>query len=86
MKPPEKISISKNNLNIIHKEIKNFTLKIVDSIIKFYKIELKGKYDNRSGLFENTVTNMIIKNNLYYIFLTFHKENLKNKLKMLKDI
>jgi len=79
LKPPEHISITENNLNIVHKEIKDLILKIVDSILKFYGILLK-KNEIKKDLFENTVTNIIIKNEMHYILYTFHELMLKDKL------
>ena len=72
-------NIDENNLNVIQKEIKDLILKIVDAILKFYGIVLK-KSEMRKELFENTVTNFIIKNEIHFILYTFHELVLKDKV------
>jgi len=83
LKPPE--NIAQNNLNVIEKDIKDLILKIVDSILKFYGIMLR-RAEIKRELFENTVTNIIIKNEMHYILYTFHKLMLDPKVKMFSDI
>ena len=75
----------KNNVKVLKNEIKAFIRCLVEQILKFYCIELKMN-DIKKDLVENMVTNMIIKDDIYYILHKLYTELNENDIQILKKI
>lgn len=63
----------RNNVKILKNEIKGFIRCLVEQILKFYCIELKQN-DIKKDLVENMVSNMLIKDEIYYIMYKLYTE------------
>jgi hypothetical protein len=63
----------KNNADVLTMQIKGFINTIVDQVLRFYDIELK-KRDVKRDLFENVVTGLILKDEIYTIMFRIYSE------------
>jgi hypothetical protein len=68
-----KHKIMKNNSDVLRMEIKGFINSIVDQVLRFYDIELKKK-DVKRDLFENVVTGLILRDEIYTIMFRVYSE------------
>jgi hypothetical protein len=62
-----------NNTEVLKKEIKGFINQIVNAVLRFYDIELKRR-DVKRDLFENVVTGLILRDEIYIIMFRLYSE------------
>jgi hypothetical protein len=62
---------------VIEKELKGFINVMVDSILAFYDITLKGRgrqRDLKRDLVENMMTNLVLRDQVYVIVFKLHTD------------
>jgi len=67
------------DVKILNREIKGFIKIIVEVILVFYKLRL-GKRDIKRDLMLNMVTNLIIKDEIYLLFIKLYSDDLANDI------
>lgn len=67
------------DVKILNKEIKGFIKIIVEVILVFYNLKL-GKRDIKRDLMLNMVTNLIIKDEIYLLFIKLYSDDLANDI------
>ena len=68
-----------NNVNVLKQEIKGFISCIVSVLLKFYFIQLP-RQDIKRDLFENIITNIILKDEIYVILFSLYSELLEEDI------
>ena len=74
--------MTKHNVGVLKQEINSFIQCIVACILKFYQIRL-SQTDIKRDLLVNMVTNLIVKDEIYFILFSMYSElNAENIKKM----
>ena len=75
----------KNNVSVLEKEIKGFINCIVIQLLKFYKFAMKQR-DIKKDLFENMISNAILKDEIYMILFSLYSELHEVKISKIREI